>query len=162
MNRENLDKLASYLEQLPADYSHFNMGVFADGEGVAEYLATATIQCGTAACAVGHGPAAGLAMTEEELALLLVLPNRVRGYDTWGVYSERVFDIKQNGPRWEWMFGGGWCGKDDTPHGAAKRIRYILEGFDPPMIIDEYGCEEPFDSCEATLDHVKLYNGETA
>lgn len=62
MKRSNLEKLAAYLETLPVDYQHFSMRSYLTKDG--SYVsypeeANTAIDCGTIACAVGHGPAAG-------------------------------------------------------------------------------------------------------
>jgi len=114
MNRENLEKLASYLEGLPADYQHFEMAsYFSNNEEEHHpkpYAATGLGNCGTVACAIGHGPAAGIAPT---------------GYENWDEYSDRVFPMTTT--EWSWCFSSRWSQTDNTPHGAAKRIRHMLE-----------------------------------
>lgn len=112
MNRANLEKLAAYLEALPADYRHFDMSSYflIEGRGTvyADYYAG---RCGTVACAVGHGPAAGI-------------PSLVSD-EYWTEYADRVFDLTEE--EFTWCFDGAWSIVDDTHHGAAKRIRHLLE-----------------------------------
>src|SRR5688500_13801651 len=78
----NLARLADYLSRLPRDYRHFAMQDFLvvpsgpDFLGPvrarcveAEYARTGSTEgwtCGTAACALGHGPAAGIPLRFEE------------------------------------------------------------------------------------------------
>ena len=38
-----------------------------------------------------------------------------------------MFGIEENSPEFGWIFDGGWARWDNTPHGAAKRIDYLLE-----------------------------------
>jgi hypothetical protein len=141
MNRENLDKLATYLESLPADYEHFDMSRYllipgGIGSIAAElaYGADPTIlnNCGTAACALGHGPAAGIPAELEP------------GYGIdWDQYAEENFT--EDGNVHDWLFSSFWDGVDDTHQGAAARIRYILDGNEVPerlirlLIEDEDG-----------------------
>lgn len=62
INRSNCKKLAAYLLTLPAETESFGMEDFFDGDTDEEllYAETGKHQCGTSACAVGHGPAAGV------------------------------------------------------------------------------------------------------
>jgi len=125
MNRENLEKLASYLEGLPTNYQHFGMQSFLCQDGhLYSYADTAPIagDCGTVACAVGHGPAAGIPA--------------VHGNESWNAYAERAFDL--NHDQWLWCFDGDWMHVDDTSQGAAKRIRHLLEHGLP---------EDPIEQC---------------
>lgn len=112
MNVQNLLLLANYLESLPADYEDFEMGMFHD---VAEtpFDAVGT-HCGTAACAVGHAPQ------------VEGLPKPIEG-EGWAPYSERIFGVSGYSLEWDYMFSDSWDIVDNTPHGAAKRIRYIAE-----------------------------------
>lgn len=113
MNRANLEKLASYLEALPAGYEGFSMREFFEEEyrrhGNPRFAPLAG-RCGTIACAVGHGPAAGIPIAPED--------------DCWIDYSDRVFALTEK--EWRWCFDGSWANVDNTPHGAAKRIRHLL------------------------------------
>lgn len=119
--RYNLRKLANYLKALPQDYSHFAMRTYAG-------MSTAfdcdsfddpareidTNVCATVACALGHGPLAGIKPLREE---------------TWTQYGARVF-VPENSPTdeyWEWFFSAHWEPVDNTPHGAAARIEWVLE-----------------------------------
>ena len=74
--RKNLWRLAEYLDSLPEDYKRFDMYGFL-GEDVGpypmyfddpitiEYAKTSELPCGTVACAVGHGPTAGIKFRNE-------------------------------------------------------------------------------------------------
>lgn len=128
MSRENLLRLASYLETLPEDYEHFDMGLYACTEESDEPLPSELdlTECGTVACAVGHGPAAGIAPEPDE---------------DWSEYSERVFDLPftaNPNSEWAWCFDSEWAAVDNTPTGAAKRIRYLLEHGKAPPHFDRY------------------------
>lgn len=112
MNTENLEKLATYLEQLPEGYEHFDMKYYfvAQGLRLASPDNESVLEsCGTVACAIGHGPAAGIPVKSGEL---------------WVVYSERVFELSPSA--WDWCFGEEWVRVDNTPQGAAKRIRHYI------------------------------------
>jgi hypothetical protein len=82
------------------------------------HLATPEVYaaCGTVACAVGHGPLAGIKPLENE---------------TWKSYAARVFgadlDNRPTFPLFQWLFGMGWSDTDNTPEGAVARIRDFLD-----------------------------------
>lgn len=106
----NLRTLAAYLLTLPADYPDFEMNDFA-----ADDSDPRDVSCGTAACAVGHGPMAGVDPGDET---------------DWFEYSYCAFieEGKSLSSRaWQWCFGGAWSRSDNTVHGAAKRILWLLD-----------------------------------
>jgi len=114
-HKANLLKLADYLENLPDDYEQFHMSDYMltrDGD----YWETlgpdeqSKPVCGTVACAVGHGPAAGI---------------RIYGDRDWTDYAYRVFG-KMPCDDFHYMFGSEWSNYDNTPRGAAARIRTFV------------------------------------
>lgn len=113
IDRDNLATLAAYLEQLPAKYRRFDMAQFAVTPRAGRYVPPAkSPHCGTVACAAGHGPKAGIPALKGE---------------SWTEYSNRVFvDQDADWAAWDWCFGASWARYDNTPEGAAKRIRYLL------------------------------------
>jgi hypothetical protein len=121
-HKDNLLKLADYLDALPADYKEFDMRdyntVKADTLSGTRSLDPNKRRygCGTAACALGHGPAAGI---------------RVYGDWCWDDYCKRVFgidrDFRRNTDEFDYLFGSTWTQYDNTPHGAAARIRTYVE-----------------------------------
>jgi hypothetical protein len=119
-HKENLLKLARYLWDLPEDYTHFDMEYyFAQGNSTANGVLSAYNDgyegCGTVACALGHGPAAGIGNGDDLDGL------------TWDRYSKVFFGARVYEPVWEWCFESRWAEEDNTPRGAAKRIFYMLE-----------------------------------
>lgn len=127
--RKNLLKLAAYLESLPANYKHFDMEGYADHRGDCdlpmdkdlyaakkphEFLAN----CGSVACAVGHGPAAGIRLFPEEVKERW---NEV----SWSRYADRAFGADDRGV-FHFLFDGDWTDVDNHHYGAAARIRYYL------------------------------------
>jgi|TARA_Y100000310_G_scaffold336440_1_gene420990 hypothetical protein len=118
MNKENLLKLAKFLDSLPEDYKHFDMAdwVACDtGALCPDELEGVDIgSCGYAACAIGHAPQA-LGLSIEETNMIPI----------WNDFIDKYFDIDYS-PQ-EWMFGYDWKEVDNTPQGVAKRIRYFLE-----------------------------------
>lgn len=127
-HRDNLLKLAAYLEALPEDYGQFDMGYF--NAEVDDYndtidlpLSDRKYDCGTVACAVGHGPAAGI---------------RAYGDFNWGQYARRVFGTEVGDDNFNYMFGACWERFDNTAKGAAARIRtYVEAGGEVPVGWDE-------------------------
>ena len=106
MNRENLEKLAAYLEggNLKA---RFDMITYAEnGECYKD-------TCGSVGCAIGHGPYAEIPKNPSE---------------TWEEYCYRVFGISWLSKEWKFCFSASWQTVDNTPRGAAKRIRWLLSG----------------------------------
>ena len=108
MNRTNLEILADYLESENLK-AGFSMEKYS--EAGAEYKPV----CGSVGCAIGHGPHAGIPKNASE---------------SWDAYETRVFGLELD--VWRWCFSSRWTQIDDTPQGAAKRIRYLLEHGAPP------------------------------
>lgn len=116
-HRANLDKLAAYLESLPEDYDRLKMAQFVtidhswaaysySPQFGAERFKT---DCTTCACALGHGPAAGLPVDD---------------YDRdWNDYSSRVFGVHPAHIIGRYMFDANW---PDDHFAAAARIREVL------------------------------------
>ena len=118
MNKENLLKLAKFLDGLPEDYEHFDMSkwIASDTKELRlDEIENVDIKaCGYAACAIGHAPQA-----------LKLTPEETWKCATWNAFIHHYFDIA-----WieeQFMFGVDWQDVDNTPKGVAKRIRYFLE-----------------------------------
>lgn len=116
----NLDRLATLLEGLPHDYLHFDMeSYFHDprthlhseiDEMMAAYKITQPVE-GMCACALGHSIAAGVMMIGS----------------TWREAAQRAYAIDDDA--FDYLFGGEWYVRDNTPVGAARRIRkYLAHG----------------------------------
>src|SRR5688572_23236132 len=133
--RARLDKLATYLEGLPEDYVHFDMRDFIAGDddnaAVIHYARhNGGVQsCGTAACAAGHGPAAGVPVPPRLIS--------AGGFISWHSYC-RLFTGSVEDTE-DWCFSGAWGSADNSHYGAAARIRYLLDKGAPP---------EGFGSCQ--------------
>ena len=107
MNRDNLRKLANYLEgDLKAG---FDMGKFT--ERITSEEEDEAVNCGSVGCALGHGPWAGIEKLPTE---------------KWSEYCERQFETPLSSDEGLWVFSGSWKGFDNTPRGAAKRIYWLL------------------------------------
>ena len=119
MNKRNLLKLARYLE-LPAAQRRprFDMAMYC-----ASAYSYKRTSCGTAGCAVGHGPDAGIPKFSRE---------------SWSNYSGRVFGLHpyRRSLRtyvWNFCFSGDWAYSHyNRAADAARRIRYVVEHGDAP------------------------------
>lgn len=133
INRENLARLATYLKSLPADTPKFQMDRYANnarGDEVPPYSLKEEMECGTAACAAGYGPMAGIAPRQRE---------------GWNEYITRTLIDTSLGHAfaWRWCFSCDWADIDNTPHGAAARIEYFLENGVPANMEEQInGLEE--------------------
>ncbi len=134
-HKENLAKLATYLESLPADYRHFDMSWWFHGSSASYASGALSVpECGTSACALGHGPAAGIPLRDA------IMPN---GRISWDRYKRQfVPAATSSAARWPeqltelWLFGGSWAKYDNSVAGAAARIRYYLENGGIPKGFD--------------------------
>jgi len=122
----NLATLAVYLEKLPIDYQHFRMSTYYSGSNDEEYVVCEEpMTCGSVACAVGHGPAAGICAPYPDI-----------GWNDYaGLFTGNIYASTESNACYNWCFSGRWAMIDDTHRGAAARIRYLLdkgvpEGFD--------------------------------
>lgn len=126
--RANLLKLANYLETLPKDYRQFSMNYYNSDENL---YAHDELVCDAVACAIGHAPAAGI---------------RPKRGETWLNYCERTLigaDPANSNLAWQWMFSLDWQRADNTPHGAAARIRWYIEHGVPENFGDQMCGEKP-------------------
>lgn len=105
INRKNLQKLTSFLAhgELPKEVE-FDMGCYTDGD-------ERSTTCGSAGCAIGFAPFAGIRKFTSE---------------QFGPYADRTL-IHYGMAARLWCFSPSWVGVDDTPKGAAKRIQYFLD-----------------------------------
>lgn len=119
LHRANMERLAEYLANYtpPKKSWYFNMWTFfAPGE------------CGTGACAVGHAPYA-LKIDHQDL------PTYGHGAIDWTQFAHENLIAAENDTgyqhyqdeAWEWCFSSYWADVDDTPEGAATRIRILLD-----------------------------------
>lgn len=136
-HRDNLAKLADVLsdkDQVKKLTGGFNMRAFAS-RWDSRLNRTKLIPlpsrnvCGTVCCAIGVGS-------------LLMIPQEPDM--EWLEYTATTYGINYDGSydgspdrdpqerrahqeAFEWMFGEDWEYRDNTPEGAAKRIKYFLE-----------------------------------
>jgi len=117
LKRKNLNKLADYLDASTPppkfDMMFFfmrrqgnNLGNLNDPYQIKDEFYT---ECDTVACAVGHGPLAGI---------------KAKKGETWATYAFRTLCSCDDS--FDWCFAQYWADHDNTPKGAAARIRYML------------------------------------
>lgn len=113
--RKNLQILADGLYSLPKDYNNFDMAEYYSHENP---TTNQLPECGTVACAVGHGPAFGIPVDEYT----------VTGSVAWELYNDKFTDPQNEKDDWKFafLFGSNWQEIDNTPKGAAKRIYAML------------------------------------
>jgi hypothetical protein len=133
-HKKNLKKLAKFLIK-GEDLVNFDMGAFCiDNKGF--HLAPQKHECGTVACALGHGPAAGIAVIErpavvsEDGYASAVLRSNVL---EWEIYCIENFGIDFAGDEFMFLFDDEWSGYDNTAKGAGHRIMWFLENGAPNM-----------------------------
>ena len=108
MNKEFLLEMADYIETIPQE--DFDMGRYrADEDFKSAY-------CNTVGCALGH--CTHLFPEEEIKRWEDGIINFVKTSEYLGLTD----------PEWKWCFSGDWYYKDNTPKGAAKRIRMLVNG----------------------------------
>lgn len=120
MNRPNFIKLANYLFGLPNNYEYFCMTDFAaNGSNQRKRrsikfkdVIQSFNESNICRCAAGMAPLAGIEILETDR--------------NWRDYLNRVFEIDIDKPEYFWCFSAHWWRIDDTPHGAAARILYLL------------------------------------
>lgn len=135
--RENLEFLAEHLEKEQFVADNFSM---------LEYYKpiSQTKGCGTVACAAGEGI---LALSEgkvldELLDYRFRYGDRARDSNFWNNKITQYFGITTgenndiHEATYQYLFASEWLHRDNTPEGAAKRIRYVLE-HGVPMNYDE-------------------------
>ena len=115
MNKKNLLKLADFLEKLPQE--NFDMAYRRwDGKKEVHFYKSSD-NCGTIGDVMGWAPfVEGLYPLDQEF------------FDDklfWPKYESRVFHV--DGRAWVWLFSSDWAEIDNTPQGAARRIRYLVK-----------------------------------
>lgn len=115
MNKENLLRMADYIETIPQE--QFGMGMYRMGIEV-----TTTQKCGTVGCVIGH-------------CTILDTPENFKRFKRAGLrgtmdfknWSREFTGITAFSDTWNYLFSGNWEKIDNTPQGAAKRIREVVE-----------------------------------
>jgi len=108
MNRENLNRMADYIETIPQE--KFNMRLYRWGEKV-------NSECGSVGCVVGH------CTVLDKNPLPLYKSGNINFY----AWSREFTGLGPLSDETAYLFASGWEAFDNTPTGAAKRIRHFLE-----------------------------------
>lgn len=132
--RANLRKLADFLST-KADPERFDIRNYRiTDDGYENFLKPSEPEpeCGTICCAAGYGPTAGIPAQKHE---------------TWETYVTRAFGALPDASDynlWDWAFSAKWVDIDNTPAGAARRIRHYLEHGLPTNIQEQLYGDEPY------------------
>ena len=116
VHRRNLERLADFLESPASDYIAFDMGSWIGHSRTVKWTnpheAQPITEPGYCACALGHGPSAGIAAHPGEL---------------WKDYGTRCFTGSSN-HLFNYLFSGVWAGHrtERTKAAAVRRIREVL------------------------------------
>jgi len=150
-NKENLATLAAYLERLPVNYQHFQMATYYSGLNEDEYIVCEEpMACGSVACAVGHGPAAGVCATSPSM-----------GWNDYSaLFTGELYGRIHGNREYNWCFSGRWSLIDNTHRGAAARIRYLLDHDGVPEDFESGSLPVPFDPpTEKERALLQIYEG---
>lgn len=113
MNKENLLKLADFLEKLP-ETEHFGMEYYTLEPSISP--SSIVHSCGTASCAVGWSPIA-LGLSYKDTQGL-----------GWSRLSRKyLINRCSHEHEWGWCFSSWWYEIDNTAKGAAARIKALLD-----------------------------------
>lgn len=108
INKQNLLRMADHIEKVPQEM--FDMENFRIGQQVAP-------ECDSVGCIIGHS-----VILAPELITRLY-----GGKIDFYAWCLSFTGLSLGVPRWKYLFGSAWKYSDDTPIGAAKRIRYFVE-----------------------------------
>jgi len=108
MNRENLNKMADYIETIPQE--KFNMATYRTGESIKH-------ECDTVGCVIGH-----CTVLDKN-----PLPMDYIGDIAFYAWSKEFTGLDPDSSEWAYLFASEWEDMDNTPTGAASRIRHFLE-----------------------------------
>jgi len=108
MNRENLKLMADYIETIPQE--KFDMDNFRTGEDKGH-------ECNSVGCILGH-----CTVLDKN-----PLPTTIFDNINFNAWSFDFTGLDPFSDEWYYLFFGLWTEGDNTPTGAAKRIRHFLE-----------------------------------
>ena len=102
--------MADYIETIPQE--QFNMKTYRSGSLESK-------ECDSIGCVIGHC----IILDSRPIDDFPKLIDNYIGYSKW---SEKFTKLSRYSPEWSWCFSSDWEGVDNTPEGAAKRIRYLV------------------------------------
>ena len=100
--------MADYIETIPQD--KFDMKRFRSGE-------LGKHECNSVGCVIGH-----CTIPDKN-----PLPTGLYGDIDFDEWSRNFTDLKPYSSEWSYLFSFDWFAVDNTPTGAASRIRHFLE-----------------------------------
>ena len=107
MNKVNLLKMADYIETVPQKF--FDMKTFGIKDSISH-------NCKTVGCIIGH------CVVLDDPENIPRCKNNTIDFVGWEMkFTNTPDDV------WEYLFGEEWINVDNTPTGAAKRIRHLVE-----------------------------------
>ena len=131
MNKENLLKLADFLDTLPPekfDMQNYRAKVYRNK--IFQPVSFKEVNdCGTVGCALGWGPfVKGLEPTIYDLFSSKFSNGLL--YLDFVIYGERVFGVEVGSANYEFMFSEQWSQleEENTPKATSERIRKVVEG----------------------------------
>jgi len=107
INKENLLRMADYIETVPQE--KFNMEIYRTYDET-------THECNSIGCVIGH-----CTILDKR-----PLPKYVYGTINFRLWS-KLFTGIESDDEWNYLFDISWHRTDNTPTGAAKRIRWFVE-----------------------------------
>lgn len=116
MRKKNLRRMADYIETIPQE--KFRMSVFRISHN---FEKTESPICDTVGCIIGHCTALDMDNVRERFTNGMLID--------FGKWSEEFTGLKYDEEEYIYLFSQSWevNGSDNTPTGAAKRIRHFVE-----------------------------------
>ena len=128
MNIENLERMAAHIETIPQEL--FDMQDYRRDEDD-KY----SQECNSVGCAIGH-----CTILNKE-----PLPKYANGKIYFALWGWRFTRFSPWSTEWRWCFSSDWSidGRDNTPTGCAKRIRWLIKNGIPNNWFDQMSGQAP-------------------
>jgi len=124
LNIKNLEEMADFIETVPSKF--FNMYRFRKGWEV-------TPECDSVGCIIGH-----CTVLDKR-----PLPRLLNGDIYFYSWAEEFTGLPMRSSASRYLFSPDWADTDDTPKGAAKRIRFFLKNGLPNDWLEQIFGEAP-------------------
>jgi|GEM_PF-2087571 hypothetical protein len=111
LQKQNCEKLIAYLLS-DKKLAKFDMWYFTQEDIKLVRDPNEMTTCGTVGCSAGHGPYAGIPKKKSE---------------TWFGYVHANFGFHYSSNIGQWCFSCDWALRDNSPYGAALRLKWFLE-----------------------------------
>lgn len=117
MNKENLLRMADHIKTVPQDV--FDMKHYRDGGNYD--TEDFTHKCESVGCVIGHCVILDNWENVPKTSIgILYMP-----------WVETFTGLDSDSDEWEYAFSESWVKYDNTPKGAAERLRDLANGFEP-------------------------------